>query len=188
MKIGLFFGSFNPIHNGHLAIAEYFAQNTDLDEVCLIVSPQNPLKEENTLMSEKDRLAMVKLAIGKMPKITVSDVEFNLPKPSYTYKTLQFLQQTNPRNQYVLLMGADNLVNFDKWKNHQEIIDNFEIYIYPRPNIQPNRWFKHKNVKYFQADLMDISSTFVRNNLQNPELLKNVLPEKVLEYFLSKKL
>ena len=134
MKIGIYSGSFNPIHKGHTALADYLLRNADLDEIWLVVSPHNPLKDEKTLISDRDRLQMAQLAVEDFPQLKVSDVEFSLPKPSYTFQTLDFLSKKYPENKFSLIIGADNLVVFDKWKNYRYLLDNYRIIVYPRKN------------------------------------------------------
>jgi nicotinate-nucleotide adenylyltransferase len=189
MKVGLLFGTFNPIHVGHLVIAEYFSEFTDLDEVWIVVSPHNPLKSQKELLDDKTRLSIVKLAIGKSKKIKVSDVEFSLSRPSYTYNTLAHLKQKFSKHNFILLMGEDNLQNFDKWKNFNKILKEFKIYTYPRPNSKTSKFHRHKNVKVFSdAPLMDISATFIRNAIAKHKNVKHMLPEKVWSYIQKKKL
>ena len=132
MKVGLYFGTFNPIHVGHLIIANYMTQYADLDQVWIIVSPQNPLKQKNTLLADYHRLALVRAAIEDNPKLTVSDIEFHLPIPSYTATTLTYLKEKYPEKEFSLIMGEDNLRTFHKWFNHEMILENHQIYVYPR--------------------------------------------------------
>lgn len=135
MKTGLFFGSFNPIHNGHMVIANYFAEFSDLKQVWFVVSPHNPLKPAGSLLNDFQRLQLVELAIGDYRKMKVSKIEFGLPKPSYTINTLTHLQEKFPQHEFVLIMGSDNLHTFHKWKNYEQILEYFSIYIYPRPGL-----------------------------------------------------
>ena len=136
MKVGLFFGSFNPIHVGHLIIANYMATHTDLKEIWLVVSPQNPLKQKASLAKDYDRLHLVRLAIDQNPKLKASNIEFDLPKPSYTVDTLAYLKEKYPTKTFVLIMGGDNLGTFHKWKNYEIILKNFQIYVYSRPKYE----------------------------------------------------
>ncbi|MES2397716.1 MAG: nicotinate (nicotinamide) nucleotide adenylyltransferase, partial [Bacteroidota bacterium] len=131
MKVGLFFGSFNPVHTGHLVLANYMLEYTDLERIWFVVSPHNPLKKKSTLLDEKQRLQMVDLAIGDNIKLKASNIEFNLPQPSYTIVTLTYLKEKYPQHEFVLIMGADNLENFHKWKNYEEILKHHQLYIYP---------------------------------------------------------
>lgn len=132
MKIGLYFGTFNPIHVGHLVIANYMAEYTDLDQVWMVVTPQNPLKDKSTLLADFHRLALVKVAIDDNTKLRASDIEFNLPKPSYTMTTLTYLKEKHPNYSFALIMGEDNLRTFHKWFNHEVILKNHSFYVYPR--------------------------------------------------------
>jgi nicotinate-nucleotide adenylyltransferase len=162
MKIGLFFGSFNPIHVGHLIIANIMAQNTDLDKVWFVVSPQNPLKKKSNLAHEFDRLKMVELAIHDNYKLEATDIEFHLPKPSYTIDTLTYISSKYPKYDFSIIMGEDNLYSFDKWKNYEQILNNYKIYVYQRPNTKDSEFKKHPNVKLIEAPLLDISATYIR--------------------------
>jgi nicotinate-nucleotide adenylyltransferase len=189
MKVGLLFGTFNPIHVGHLVIAEYFSEFTDLDEVWIIVSPHNPFKSEKDLLDDKLRLQMAKLAIGKSKKIKVSDIEFTLSRPSYTYHTLLCLQEKYRKHNFVLLMGEDNLQHFDKWKDFKKILDEFRIYTYPRPHSTKSKFHGHKKVKVFsEAPLMDISSTFIRNAIAKRKNVMHMLPKEAWAFIQKKKL
>jgi nicotinate-nucleotide adenylyltransferase len=189
MKVGLLFGTFNPVHVGHLVIAEYFSEFTDLDEVWMVVSPHNPLKSQKELLEDKTRLSMTRLAVGKSKKIKVSDIEFNLSRPSYSYNTLTYLKQKFPKHNFILLMGEDNLQHFDKWKNFGKILDEFKVYTYPRPDSKTSKHHRHKNVKVFsEAPLMDISATFIRIAIAKRKNIKHMLPEKVWSYIRQKKL
>jgi nicotinate-nucleotide adenylyltransferase len=182
MKIGLFFGSFNPIHIGHLVIANYMAQFTDLDKVWLVVSPHNPLKEKASLLPDIQRLAIVRRAIEDNSKLKASDIEFKLPKPSYTINTLVHLTEKYPTHQFALIMGSDNLSTFHKWKNYEVILDNHEIYVYPRPGFEPGNLSQSKNVKITAAPVMEISSTFIRQAIADKKDVRYLLPENVYEY------
>ena len=178
-KIGLFFGSFNPIHVGHLIIANVMAENTDLAKVWLIVSPQNPLKPSKGLLHEFDRYDLVKAAIADNYKLEVSDIEFHLPKPSYTIHTLARLRELHPDKEFKVIVGEDNLENFAKWKNYQQILDQFGLYIYPRPNVTNSDFKRHPNVKLIDAPLLDISATFIRNCIKNNKSIRYLVPETV---------
>jgi len=178
-KIGLFFGSFNPIHMGHLIIANIMAENTDLNKVWFVVSPQNPLKPSKGLLHEFDRYDMVKVAIADNFKLEVSDVEFNLPKPSYTIHTLAYLNEQHPAKQFKLIVGGDNLENFTKWKNHEEILNQYGLYVYRRPGVTYTDLERHPNVKMIDAPLLDISATYIRNCLKNNKSIRYLVPEAV---------
>ncbi|MFN7258778.1 MAG: nicotinate (nicotinamide) nucleotide adenylyltransferase [Cyclobacteriaceae bacterium] len=178
-KIGLFFGSFNPIHVGHLIIANVMAQNTDLDKVWLVVSPQNPFKPSKGLLHEFDRYDLVKAAIADNFKLEVSDVEFHLPKPSYTIHTLAYLTEKYPNKEFKVIIGEDNLENFTKWKNHEQILDQFGLYVYPRPHVTNSDLKRHSNVTIVKAPMIDISATYIRNCIKNNKSIRYLVPETV---------
>jgi nicotinate-nucleotide adenylyltransferase len=182
MRVGLFFGSFNPVHVGHLVIANYMASFTELDEVWLVVSPQNPLKEKSSLLNENDRLHLVKIALDLHPKIKASDIEFKLAQPSYTINTLAHLSEKFPQHQFYLIMGSDNLTSFHKWKNHEEILKRFKVLVYPRPDRKETEFDKHPSVSFVNAPLMEISSTFIRNGIKEKKDVRFYLHHKVWEY------
>ena len=178
-KIGLFFGSFNPIHMGHMIIANIMAENTDLNKVWFVVSPQNPFKKSKGLLHEFDRYDMVKAAIADNFKLEVSDVEFHLPKPSYTIDTLAVISEKNPQHTFKVLIGEDNLVNFEKWKNHDQILDQYGLYVYPRPNVTKSEILSHDNVKMVEAPLLDISATYIRQCIKSNKSVRYLVPEQV---------
>lgn len=180
-KIGLFFGSFNPIHTGHLIIANIMAENTDLDKVWFVVSPQNPFKPSRTLLHEFDRYDMVKAAIAGHYKLEVSDVEFRMPKPSYTIDTLTVLSEKHPSRRFVVIIGQDNLENFEKWKNYQQILDLYGLYVYPRPGVTNSPLFRHPHVRSVPAPLLDISATYIRDCVKEGKSIKYLVPEPVEE-------
>ena len=182
MKTGLFFGSFNPIHIGHLAIANYMVEYSDLDELWLVVSPQNPLKKKKTLLDEYDRYQMVELALKNDHKIKPSDIEFRLPKPSYTIDTLTYLSEQHPKNEFVLILGADNLASFRKWKNYEVILKQYKLYVYPRPNYDLGEFKNHSSIKIINAPMMEISSSFIRNSIKEGKDIRYFLPNTVYEY------
>ena len=182
MKTGLFFGSFNPIHNGHMVIANYFAEFSDLKQVWFVVSPHNPLKPAGSLLNDFQRLQLVELAIGDYRKMKVSKIEFSLPKPSYTINTLTHLQEKFPQHEFVLIMGSDNLHTFHKWKNYEQILEYFSIYIYPLPGFDGGDFKNHPKVKFIEAPLMEISSTFIRNAIKSKKDVRFMMPEKVADY------
>lgn len=182
MKIGLFFGSFNPVHNGHMVIAQYMAEFTNLDQVWMVVSPHNPLKPAGSLLNDYQRLHMVELAIGSYRKIKLSKIEFGLPKPSYTIHTLEHLREKFPQHTFALIMGSDNLETLHKWKNYERIISGYEIYVYPRPGNDGGELKSHPNVKLTEAPHMDISSTFIRNAIKTKKDVRYMMPEKVFDY------
>lgn len=178
-KVGLFFGSFNPIHIGHLIIANAMAENTDLKKVWLVVSPQNPLKPSKGLLHEFDRYDMAKAAIADHYKIEVSDVEFHLPKPSYTIHTLAHLHEKHPEKDFKVIVGEDNLANFAKWKNYEQILEHYGLYVYPRPHVTNSDFKRHANVKLVEAPLLDISATYIRECIKNNKSIRYLVPESV---------
>lgn len=179
MNIGLFFGSFNPIHIGHLIIANVMAENTDLSKVWMVVSPQNPFKPSKGLLHEFDRYDMVKAAIADHYKLEVSDVEFHLPRPSFTIDTLTYLTEKHPTKQFKVIMGEDNLLQFSRWKNHQQILDQFGLYVYPRPNVSSSEWIGHPSIKRVEAPLLDISATYIRQCIRENKSIRYLVPEAV---------
>lgn len=185
-KIGLFFGSFNPIHIGHLIIANIMAENTDLNKVWFVVSPQNPFKPSHGLLHEFDRYDMVKAAIGDHYKLEVSDVEFNLSKPSYTVHTLAHLTEKHPDKEFKVIIGEDNLENFVKWKNYEQILEQYGLYVYPRPNVTNSEVKRHPHVKMVEAPLLDISATYIRNCIKNNKSIRYLVPEAVEHMIRSK--
>ncbi len=185
-KIGLFFGSFNPIHIGHLIIANVMAENTDLNKVWFVVSPQNPFKPSHGLLHEFDRYDMVKAAIGDHYKLEVSDVEFSLPKPSYTIHTLIHLTEKHPNKDFKVIIGEDNLENFVKWKNYEQILDQYGLYVYPRPHVTNSEVKRHPHVKMVEAPLLDISATYIRNCIKNNKSIRYLVPEAVEQMIHSK--
>ncbi len=187
MKIGLFFGSFNPIHIGHLIIANTMAENSDLQEVWLVVSPQNPLKKNASLLHEFDRYEMVSLAVNDSYKLKVTDVEFHLSKPSYTIDTLTYLSEKYPQHQFVLIIGEDNLASFIKWKNYDKILEYYELYVYPRPAAEKTNLSEHPKVKFVPAPLLDISATYIRSNIKEGKSIRYLVTEQV-EAYIHKKL
>ncbi|MCX7954603.1 MAG: nicotinate (nicotinamide) nucleotide adenylyltransferase [Bacteroidales bacterium] len=179
-KIGLLFGSFNPVHYGHLMIANYIKEFSCLDEIWFIITPHNPHKDYLELCSEYHRLNMVKLAIENIPFIKESDVEFELPKPSYTINTINKLQELYIYNEFFIIMGSDNYLNFDKWYKYNEIVDKCRILVYPRVNY--NVSITHRNVELLNAPKIEISSSFIRNALKQGKNLICFLPDAVYSY------
>jgi len=187
-KIGLFFGSFNPIHNGHLAIAACLNTKNLFDEIWMVVSPNNPLKDKNDLWDENVRFEMVKLAIQDYSYLRACDAEFSLPKPSYTINTLNFLENQYPTHQFSLILGEDNLANFHLWKNYEEILERYMIYVYPRGENLIEKNIAHTHVVKIDAPLLPISATEVRMLLKNDKPAENYLPPAVSQYIREKKL
>ncbi len=180
-KTGLFFGSFNPVHIGHLIIADFFVQFTNIDKIWFVVSPQNPFKVNENLLDEKKRLGLVKLATNHDTRFEATDVEFNMEQPSYTHKTLKFLISEYPEKDFVLVIGSDNLDEFDKWKNYEEILEMVDIYVYPRPGFSDSPFLRHPNVCLKAAPVMEISSSFIRKTLAEGKDPQYMLPGKVYD-------
>ena len=181
-KIGLFFGSFNPVHNGHMIIANYILEYTELEQIFFVVSPQNPFKQKAALLEDYHRLALVKEAIGDNDKYHACDIEFKMPKPSYTIDTLAYLKEKYPEKVFSLIMGSDNLKNFHKWKNSKQIINNHKLYVYPRPGFDNSKFKKIKNIILIDAPLMEISATFIRNAVKEKKDIRYFMPERAWTY------
>jgi len=186
VKIGLFFGSFNPIHVGHLIIANIMAETTDLKKVWFVISPQNPFKPSKGLLHEFDRYDMVRAAIHDNYKLEASDIEFHMPKPSYTVHTLIYLQEKHPDKEFVIIMGEDNLPSFQNWKNYQTILDNHEIYVYPRPGVQLSELRSHPKIRFVKAPLLDISATFIRDCVRKQQSIRYLVADAVEEIIKAK--
>jgi len=184
MKIGLYFGTFNPIHVGHLIIANHLAEHSNLEQIWMVVTPHNPLKEKNTLLDDYHRLHLVHLATEEYPKIKPSDIEFKLPQPNYTVNTLAHLMEKYPQHAFSLIMGEDNLKSFHKWKNYDYILQHHDIYVYPRVSLgEDNSEFKnHPRIHKIDAPIVEISSTFIRENIKNKKNIRPLLPHNVWEY------
>jgi nicotinate-nucleotide adenylyltransferase len=184
MKIGLYFGTFNPIHVGHLIIANHMAEHTDLDQIWMIVTPHNPLKKKSTLLDDYHRLHMVHLATASYSKIKPSDIEFKLPQPNYTINTLVHLQEKHPENEFALLMGEDNLKSLHKWKNYEAILEHHSIYVYPRVNsgAENMAFSNHPKIKMIEAPVVEISATFIRDNIKIGKNIRPLLPHDVWGY------
>lgn len=181
-KIGLFFGSFNPIHTGHMILAEYMVENTDLKEVWFVVSPQNPLKEKKSLLADYHRLAMVNIAVEDDARMKSSNIEFNMPQPSYTIDTLTRLSEKYPDKSFVLIGGTDILPSFHKWKNYKELLKQYQLYIYNRPHYKAGEYEDHPNIRFFSAPLIEISASFIRNSIAEGKDCMYMLPKKVYQY------
>lgn len=181
-KIGLFFGSFNPIHNGHMLIANYMVEYTEIDKLWFVVTPQNPLKSKASLLEDHHRLEMVRLAIDEYDKYGVSDIEFKLDKPSYTVKTLAHLSEKYPQHQFYLIIGGDNLQTFNKWKNYESILNNYKLLVYPRPGFDGGEFKNHPSVIFTDAPLVEISSTFIRQGIKDGKKLEFFIPSSSYQY------
>ncbi len=188
MNIGLYFGSFNPIHIGHLIIANTMLENTNLQEIWFVVSPQNPLKKRSNLVHEFDRLDMVKAAINDHYHFKATDVEFHMPKPSYTVDTLAYLSDKFPQHTFRLIIGEDNLHSFPKWKNHEIILSQYGLLVYPRPGAKPTPLKNHPNVQVVEAPLLDISATFIRKQISESKSVKYLIPDSVYDIIRQRKL
>jgi nicotinate-nucleotide adenylyltransferase len=184
MKIGLYFGTFNPIHIGHLIIANHIAEHSDLEQVWMVVTPHNPHKQKHTLLDDYHRLEMVHLAVQNFPKLKASDIEFKLPQPNYTVNTLAYLKEKFPQHVFSLVMGEDNIKSLHRWKNYEVLLQDHEIYVYPR--ITETNEESHlegpNKIHYITAPIVEISSTFIRENIKNSKNVMPLLPEKVWQY------
>jgi nicotinate-nucleotide adenylyltransferase len=181
MHVGLFFGSFNPVHIGHMALANYMLEFTDMQQVWMVVSPQNPLKTKNQLLNQNHRLMLVNAAIDDHPNIRSNNIEFSLPQPSYTINTLVHLKEKYPQYKFSLIMGQDNLQSFHRWKNYEEILKSFHIYVYPRPGCEKTEFDDHPHVHLTNAPMIDISATFIREAIKAKKNIRFYLPAKVWE-------
>src|SRR5664280_1957158 len=190
-KIGLYFGSFNPVHIGHMAIAGYMTEFVGLDQVWFVVSPHNPLKKKETLLADHHRLYMTQLAIGDNNRIKASDIEFKLPVPSYTIDTLAYLKEKYDKNEFCLVMGEDNLYTLHKWKNAGELAAKYPVYVYPRPYskkpVSPvlDQILSVADVHYIEAPLMEISGTFIRNGIKGGKDMSYFLSPAVWKYIVE---
>ena len=183
MKIGLFFGSFNPIHIGHLIIANFMSENTDLEKIWFVVSPQNPFKNKNSLMANHHRLEMVNLAVENYPKFQASNIEFSLPVPSYTIDTLVVLKEKYPQHEFSLLLGEDNLKSFHKWKNYEQILKNYRIFVYPRMGTETQEAeILHDNIIKVPAPVVEISAASIRQMIKENKNIRPLLPPEVFDY------
>ena len=184
MNIGLYFGTFNPIHVGHLAIANHLAEFSHLDKIWMVVTPQSPFKKKKTLLDDHQRLEMVYRATEPYPNLKPSDIEFGLSQPNYTVNTLAHLEEKYPDYKFSLIMGEDNLKGFHKWKNHDVILKNHEIYVYPRLSDDKieTQFHNHEKVHFVAAPIMEISSTFIRKSIKQGKNIRPLLPEAVWVY------
>lgn len=183
-KVGLFFGTFNPIHIGHLIIGNHFVEYTNLDEVWFVVTPHNPHKKKSNLLDDNHRLAMVRIAVEEYTKLKASNIEFDLPQPNYTINTLIHLEEKYPLNQFSLIMGEDNLKSFHKWKNYDVILERHAIYTYPRISSGkiPDQFMEHNKITRVDASIMELSSTFIRKSIKQGKNVKPLLPYHVWKY------
>lgn len=181
MKIGLYFGSFNPVHTGHLIIANYLSNSTELDQIWLVISPQNPLKNSNSLINENHRKHLIDLAIEGEKKLRSSNIEFKLPKPSYTIDTLTYLSDKYPQHQFAVIMGSDAFSNIKKWKNYEVLLKRYQIYIYERPGFKVKPEMITENIKVLDAPLLQISSTHIRELIRQNKSIRYLVPDIVKE-------
>ena len=189
MKTGLFFGSFNPIHNGHIALAGYMLEFTDLDEIWFVVSPQNPLKKQHELAPDKHRLEMTKLAIEDFnPRISLCDIEMNMPRPSYTIDTLKALDEQYPMREFAVLMGADSMESIHRWKDFETLLNDYRIMVYPRLGSNVNEISRKYNVEIIDAPIMEISSTFLRSSILKSKNVSYFMPIRAHQYLTDNQL
>lgn len=184
-KIGLFFGSFNPVHIGHLILANYILENSDMDELWFVVSPQNPFKDKKSLLNDHNRLDMVQLAIKNYPNMRASNVEFSLQKPSYTIDTLTYLHEKYPDYSFSLIMGEDNLNSLPKWKNYEQLIKHHHIIVYPRVFKEEKKepeYLQHENISLIKAPVIELSATEIRNMIRTGKNVRPMLPPEVFDY------
>lgn len=177
LHVGLFFGSFNPIHHGHLILANFYLQHTELDQVWFVVSPQNPLKHSASLLNEYHRLHLVRLAIKDEPGLKVSDIEFRLPRPSYTIDTLTYLQEKYPQHKFSVILGSDSYQNLPKWKNYRQILENYPLYVYLRPGHPVTNHNGFPSPLVLKAPLLEISSSYIRECIQKNFSIKYLVPD-----------
>jgi nicotinate-nucleotide adenylyltransferase len=184
LKVGLYFGTFNPIHVGHLAIANHMAEYSDLDKIWMVITPHNPFKKKSSLLDNHHRYQMVQRALEEYPKIDASTIEFDLPQPNYTVNTLVHLKEKYPDHEFCLIMGEDNLKSFHKWKNYEVILENHELYVYPRisKGVTETQFDNHPKIHKVAAPIMEISSTAIRNGIKEKKNIRPLLPAEVFEY------
>ena len=184
MKIGLFFGTFNPIHIGHLIIANYMAEFSDLEEVWFVVTPLSPFKKKSSLLDNHHRLALTNIAVEDYPKLKTSDIEFKLPQPNYTVNSLIHLEEKYPDHQFCLIMGEDNLKSLHKWKNYETILQNYEVYVYPRisEGTTENELLNHSKIHQINAPIVEVSSTFIRKSIKEKYDIRAMLTPNVWKY------
>ena len=182
MKIGIYSGSFNPIHHGHVMLANYLVEFSDLDELWFVVSPQNPLKKKEDLLDDQERLKMVELAIGNDPKLKVSDIEMSLPLPSYTINTLTALSSQHTEDRFVFICGMDSLQGLPRWRDYQAILDNYELLVFPRRGFDGGELVHHPHVKVLETPVIEVSSTFIRKCVKEGKEIRHFMPEKAYQY------
>ena len=181
-RIGIYSGSFNPIHHGHVMLANYLVEFSDLDELWFVVSPQNPLKQKTELLDDAERLKMVQLAVGDDPRFHVSDIEMHLPRPSYTINTLTALSKQHPDCQFVFICGMDSLQNLSRWYQYQSILDNYELLVFPREGYDGGELTHHPSVTVLKTPILEISSTFIRQCVKEGRDVRHFMPEKAFQY------
>ncbi len=181
-KTGLFFGSFNPIHLGHLMIASWMVEFTDISQVWFVISPHNPLKEKSSLLPDVNRLYMVNVAVEDEPKFKASNIEFHLPQPSYTIDTMTYITEQFPDRDFVLIAGSDNLPTLHKWKNYERLLELYTFYVYPRPETPKSPFDDHPHIRFVNAPLVEISSSFIRSAITEGKNMQYFLPPKVWKY------
>lgn len=182
MKIALYFGSFNPVHIGHLAIANYILEYSNLEQIWFVISPQNPFKEKKTLLTDYHRFELLYRAIGENDSFRVSDIEFKLPKPSYTIDTLVYISEKYPQHEFSVIMGSDNISSFHKWKNYEQILKHHNLYVYPRNDYKGSRFDKHEKVHFINAPQIEISSSFIRSSIQEGKKIPFFMPAESYNY------
>lgn len=181
-KTGLYFGSFNPVHNGHLMLANYLVENSELDNLWFVISPQNPFKAKESLLPDYQRLEIMNRAIEGYSKFAACDIEFNMPKPSYTIDTLTYLKEKYPNRDFYLIMGLDNLERLHYWKNYEQILQNYHIIVFPRNNCNGGPLMGHERIQLVNTPIIEVSSTFIRESIHNGKDVRFFMPEKAFEY------
>lgn len=184
MKIGLYFGTFNPIHIGHMIIANYLVEHSNLDKIWLVITPHNPFKKKSSLLDNHHRYQLVQRAVEEYPKLEASTIEFDLPQPNYTVNTLLHIQEKYPEDEFCLIMGEDNLKSLHKWKNYEALVDNYPIYVYPRisTGVVDTQFKGHAQIHHIDAPIVEISSTFIRKAIATGTDCRPMLPPSVWKY------
>ena len=181
-KVGIYSGSFNPIHHGHVMLANYLVEFSDLDELWFVVTPQNPLKKKEDLLDDDERLKMVQLAVGDDPRFHVSDIEMHLPTPSYTINTLTALSEQHPDCEFIFICGMDSLQNLKNWREYQKILDNYELLVFPREGFDGGELINYPSVNVLKTPIIEVSSTFIRNCVKEGRDMRHFIPEKAFQY------